>query len=150
MVTICTVIRRTLYFYKESFVFQFMRYRKCVDCAQNASLVISSLVVLTALMNELSKKQGLEYGDSWIRWTDRLSEKGCAGSALNILSHSVLVVSHFLKHEIHLHILKKKKRRGGEGEEEIGIFRVQAYLHNQGKTLHFKNALNTYLHERMQ
>lgn len=109
MVTICTVIRRTLYFYKESFVFQFMRYRKCVDCAQNASLVISSLVVLTALMNELSKKQGLEYGDSWIRWTDRLSEKDCAGSALNILSHSVLAVSHFLKHEIHLHILKKKK-----------------------------------------
>lgn len=113
MVTICTVIRRTLYFYKESFVFQFMRYRKCVDCAQNASLVISSLVVLTALMNELSKKQGLEYRDSWIRWTDRLSEKDCAGSALNILSHSVLVVSHFLKHEIHLHILNKKKAGGG-------------------------------------
>lgn len=115
MVTICTVIRRTLYFYKASFVFQFMRYRKCVDCAQNASLVISSLVVLTVLMNRLSKKQGLEYRDSCIRWTDRVLEKDCVGPALNILSHSVLVLPHFLKHEIHLHILKKRKKRGVGG-----------------------------------
>lgn len=89
-----------------------MRYRKCVDCAQNASLVISSLVVLTVLMNGLSKKQGLEYGDSCIRWTDRLFEKDCVGPALNILSHSVVVLPHFLKHEIHLHIRKKKKVGG--------------------------------------
>lgn len=149
MVTICTVIRRTLYFYKESFVFQFMRYRKCVDCAQNASIVISSLVVLTVLTNGLCKKQGLEFRDSCIRWTDWLFEKDCIGPALNILSHSVLVLPHFLKHEIHLHILKKKKWGVGD-EEETAIFSVQAYLHNQGKTLHFKNALNTYLHERMQ
>lgn len=96
MVTICMVISRTLYFYKESFVFQFTRYRKCVDCAQNASLVISSLVVLTVLMNGLSKKQGLECRDSSIRWTDRLFEKGCIGPALNILSHSVLALLTFL------------------------------------------------------
>lgn len=96
----------------------------------------------------LSKKQGLEYGDNCIRWTDRLFENYWVGPALNILSHSVLVLSHFLKHEIHLHILRKKKKGGGE--QDIGIFSVQAYLHNQGKNLHFKNALNTYLHERMQ
>jgi len=109
MVTICTVIRRTLYFYKESFVLQFTRHRKCGDCAQNASLVISSLLVLTVLMNGLSKKQGLEYGNSCIRWIDTLFEKDCIRPALNILSHSVVVLPHFLKHEIHLHILKKKK-----------------------------------------
>lgn len=96
MVAICTVISRTLYFYKESFVFQFMRYRKCDDCAQNASLVISSLVVLTVLMNGLSKKQGLEYRDSSIRWTGKLFEKGCIGPALNILSHYVLALLTFL------------------------------------------------------
>lgn len=96
MVAICTVISRTLYFYKGSFVFQFMRYRKCVDCAQNASLVISSLVVLTVLMNGLSKKQGLECRDSSIRWTDKLFEKGSIGPALNILSHYVLALLTFL------------------------------------------------------
>lgn len=97
----------------------------------------------------LSKKQGLEYGDNCIRWNDRLFKSNCVRPALNILSHSVLVLPHFLKHEIHLCIQKRKKQRVG-GEEEIGIFSVQAYLHNQGKNLHFKNALDTYLHERMQ
>jgi len=48
------------------------------------------------------------------------------------------------------YIFKKEKSKGVGGKEEIGIFSVQAYLHNQGKNLHFKNALDTYLHEKMQ
>lgn len=63
-----------------------MKCRKRDDYAQNASLVISSLVVLTVLTNRLSKKQGLEYGDSYIRWTDRLFEKDCVGPALIFLA----------------------------------------------------------------
>lgn len=65
-------------------------------------------------MNRLREKQGLEYGDSYIRWTDRLLDNDFIGPALNILSHSVLVLPHFLKHEIHLHILKKKKAKGAK------------------------------------
>lgn len=105
-----------MYFDKEGFVFQFMKYRTCVGCDQNASLVISSLVVLTDLMNKLfaQQKQGLEYGDNCTRWTDRLFKNNHVRPALNILSHSVLVPPHFHKHEIHLHIQKRKKQ-GGRG-----------------------------------
>lgn len=62
LVPVCPVVRRMLYFDKEGFVFQFMKYRTCVGCDQNASLVISSLVVLTDLMNRLFAQQKTRTG----------------------------------------------------------------------------------------